>query len=517
MRSLRRNTLSDSTTSEKNSLIMMICTLLSRTLGIVKSAVISSIFGGGAVTDAINFAYNIPNSLRKLFAEGSLNASYLPIFAEKRDEKEESSYLYSLIINFQIVIFIPLILITIFYGRTIITFLSNFNSDYQINIASSLLPYFTLFLFFISLSSLFATILQTRRCFLSSSAAPIFFSLAVILSLSIFSKYVGEYAMAIGTVSGSIAQCLVCFIALKRFHLKYYFTFDFSYPLFKRMLRSWLPATITSLVAVISQQITYYFASSLEAGSITAFSNAIIFYQTPYGIFFTAIAGVFFPELSRVKDDKKRGEILLKSLTYLYTLLLPSALILTALGKECIAIVLQHGAFTLENTLLTYSVLIYYLPSMISSAFYAMLQRNCYARGEYNRALVVSIITSFVDVLLTYIFIKAGLLVKSISIAYLISSTLGFIILLIYEKNFSLISFIKEILKLTLINLPTLILTILYLVYGFTYYKEGASFHSITLTLLFGFAFVLIVFILYVVFHVSFLEGLKRKKIAPKN
>ena len=55
--------------SEKNTLVMMSATLVSRLLGILKSRVISIFFGAGTVADAINFAYNIPNNFRKLFAE----------------------------------------------------------------------------------------------------------------------------------------------------------------------------------------------------------------------------------------------------------------------------------------------------------------------------------------------------------------------------------------------------------------------------------------------------------------
>ncbi|NLK06443.1 MAG: murein biosynthesis integral membrane protein MurJ, partial [Spirochaetales bacterium] len=48
--------------SAKHSLVIMLCTLLSRLLGIVKARVLGSIFGAGAVADVINFTFNIPNN-----------------------------------------------------------------------------------------------------------------------------------------------------------------------------------------------------------------------------------------------------------------------------------------------------------------------------------------------------------------------------------------------------------------------------------------------------------------------
>lgn len=490
---------------------MMVFTLLSRLLGIVKARAISAVFGGGALTDTINFAYNIPNSLRKLFAEGALTSSYLPLFSAEADDKKASSHLLSLIINFQIIVFIPLIVLSFIFGRSVISFLSGFSEEWQITLASGLLPYFTVFLFFISIASLFAAVLQTRRRFVLSSAAPIAFSLAVICSLYLFSGKYSAYAMAIGTVSGAVLQMAVCLVAMRDLGLGYSFVFDFSYPLFKRMLSAWLPATGTALIAVLSQQITYYFATLMEPGSLTAFSNAIIFYQTPYGIFFTAISGVYFPELSRAGKDEK-GSVLVRALTYLYTLLLPSAVILTALGRECISVVLQQGAFTLDNTLLTYKVLVFYLPAMITSAFYSMLQRSAYASGLYRRALWVSVVSSIVDVLATWAFVRLGFGAVSISLSYLISSALGAIILLLLEKGFPYRRLLRELGSLTLKNIPVIVAAAIYLFIGFDFYKEGSTLYNASLTLLFGIIFCFIVLVSYIIFHVPFLEGLRRKK-----
>lgn len=490
---------------------MMVFTLLSRLLGIVKARAISAVFGGGALTDTINFSYNIPNSLRKLFAEGALTSSYLPLFSAESDNRETSSHLLSLIVNFQILVFIPLVGASVLFGRRTITFLSGFSEEWQIELAAGLLPFFTVFLFFISVASLFAAVLQSRRRFVLSSASPIVFSLAVIASLYLFSGRFGAYAMAIGTVSGAAAQALVCLFAMHGLGLKYKPVLDFGYPLFRKMLSAWLPATGTALIAVLSQQITYYFASLMEPGSLTAFSNAIIFYQTPYGIFFTAISGVYFPELSRARRDEK-GKVLCRSLSYLYTLLLPSAIILAALGRECIAVVLQQGAFTLENTLLTYKVLLFYLPAMITSAFYSMLQRSCYASGNYNRALAVSVISSAVDVAATWILVKTGFGAPSISLAYLISSSVGFIILLSMEKGLSYIALIKDIIRISLVNLPLVILAALYMHMGFDFFTAGSTLHNAGMTLFFGVIFSLVVLISYIFFHVPFLEGLLRNK-----
>jgi len=57
-------------------------TFLSRILGLVRDMVMASLFGSGMVTDAFFVAFRIPNLLRRLFAEGSLTISFIPVFSE---------------------------------------------------------------------------------------------------------------------------------------------------------------------------------------------------------------------------------------------------------------------------------------------------------------------------------------------------------------------------------------------------------------------------------------------------
>ena len=173
---------------ERNTFIMMITTFISRLLGILKARAISSFFGAGLIADAINFSYNIPNNLRKLFAEGALSQAYLPIFSKLKDEDENKSSFLGALFTFQLIIFIPLIVLSLIFSKPFITLLSGFNDENQIVIAANLLPFFLTFLFFISLSTLLSTVLQTRKAFLITGIGPIFFTLTVILSIYLFTS-----------------------------------------------------------------------------------------------------------------------------------------------------------------------------------------------------------------------------------------------------------------------------------------------------------------------------------------
>ncbi|HXT59725.1 MAG TPA: lipid II flippase MurJ, partial [Pirellulales bacterium] len=63
-------------------------TLASRLLGMVRDMATASLLGlsGDGVMDAFVVAFRIPNLFRRLFGEGALAASYLPVLSAKLEQ-----------------------------------------------------------------------------------------------------------------------------------------------------------------------------------------------------------------------------------------------------------------------------------------------------------------------------------------------------------------------------------------------------------------------------------------------
>ena len=58
---------------------------IGRISGLAREMVFARIFGAGAIADAFNVAYRVPNLFRELLAEGSLANVFVPIFAEQTE------------------------------------------------------------------------------------------------------------------------------------------------------------------------------------------------------------------------------------------------------------------------------------------------------------------------------------------------------------------------------------------------------------------------------------------------
>ena len=66
-------------------------TLLSRLVGFVRDIMIAAFLGATMWADAFFMAWRFPNLFRSLFAEGTLNVSFVPIFTDILNKKQDFS------------------------------------------------------------------------------------------------------------------------------------------------------------------------------------------------------------------------------------------------------------------------------------------------------------------------------------------------------------------------------------------------------------------------------------------
>ena len=84
----------------RSGLLVMIITMVSRVLGLVRAGIIAYYFGASAMTDAFFSAFKISNFFRQLLGEGALGSSFIPLYNERvESEGEENSkqFIYSIL------------------------------------------------------------------------------------------------------------------------------------------------------------------------------------------------------------------------------------------------------------------------------------------------------------------------------------------------------------------------------------------------------------------------------------
>ena len=427
-------------TSRRQSLIstlgVMAGTMGSRILGFVRIALISMYFGGSGEADILNAVFNIPNNFRKLLAEGALSSAFIPELSRQvaRDPRGRSARdLSRSILGLQLLILLPLSLFCIAFPDLFLKIFIRFQEPWKLEMARALFRWLFHYLLLISVSAVLMAVLNSHNRFLIPALSPLLFSVSVISSIVIWHDTLGIFSMVVGVLGGGVAQILWQYPASRKLGYRLLPLFHFHSDAFRRVMKQWLPVLVTSSIFTINQQVAILLATGLEDGSTTALSNAIVFWQLPFGIFSASIITVLFPKMSRQAGEGNTSALsstLQDGIHMLGVLLIPSSLLLMIFGPELISTALQRGAYTEENSRLAAKVLFAYCPGMFFAGSYNLFQRSYYARGNYKTPLYTAGIVVALDILFSLFFLWSGMDVSSLAWANTIAMVIGSLLLL---------------------------------------------------------------------------------------
>jgi putative peptidoglycan lipid II flippase len=498
----------------------MLCTLASRVLGIVRARVLGSVFGASGTADVINFTFNIPNNFRKIFAEGAINASIIPYFSRliESEDTKAPKRLFALLCTYQTLILLPLVLVSYLYGEPLLAFFSDFDAG-QLTLGARLLPFFMAYLLTISVGSIFNGLLHCHKSFFHSHAAPLLFSFSVIFGVQFMHPYFGAMSMAYSALAGGVLQGTYSYLVVRRYGYRLKVAFDTRGTAFNPLMKSWVQMVFSSIIVVIAQMVAFWFASSLSEGSVTAFSNSLIFWQAPYGIFFNAIVAVSFPLMCRAYGLGRHDElqkISREALINLLTFLLPSTILLFAISKESVSAVLQTGNYTLADAENTAHILRYYLLGMTAAAWFNLLQRIGYSAERHKTMTVVTAFMSILDIALMWLFIRFGFGIIALPLASIFSFSLCFMLLAYILRDlyplFTDKALFKGVLRVLVANIPLLALSILYSFLDMSWYESGSTLANLAMVVFLGSVGVALTILSYTIANIPFLRLLRPKR-----
>ncbi len=199
-------------------------TLLSRIFGFVRDMIVAQLFGAGMATDAFFVAFRIPNLLRRLVGEGSLTASFIPVYSEyiSQKSKEEGDELVSASFSVLAIVLILLTGLGVLFSPWIIKLMAyGFSLEPEkfkltVLLTRLMFPY----IFFIGLVALAMGILNSWKHFAAPALAPVLLNLAIIACALLFSGILKEpiLSLAFGVLLGGIVQLLfqIPFISQKK-------------------------------------------------------------------------------------------------------------------------------------------------------------------------------------------------------------------------------------------------------------------------------------------------------------
>ena len=425
----------------RSGLLVMIITMVSRVLGLVRATIIAYYFGASGATDAYFSAFKISNFFRQLLGEGALGSSFIPLYNEEIEiegEEKGKEFIYS-ILNLIFVFSTIVTLLMIIFSQDIINLIVNgFPTETKI-LASQLLKIMSVYFIFISLSGMICAMLNNFKQFAIPASTSIFFNLAIILASMGFSKTFGISALAYGVVLGGAFQLLIVLPSFFKIVKGYSFKINWKDPYLKKIFILMCPMLVGIVARQVNTIVDQVFASYLQVGGVTALENATRLYLLPVGVFGVSISTVIFPVLSKAvaKNDLKTAENnIVKGLNILLFLIIPSTAVLTFYSTDVIRLTLSYGKFGEEAVKVTSEALLYYSLGLYFYTAIYLMTRAFYSVKNSSYPVRFSIVSIIINIVLNFALIKP-MAYRGLALSTSIASGVNFVLLVyVFRKKY---------------------------------------------------------------------------------
>ncbi len=473
-------------------------TLISRVLGYLRDILIAIFLGTSVFADAFFVAFRLPNTFRRLFAEGTFNAAFIPSYtAAKLKKKEEGKIFADQVLSLLLLILIFIVTIAeIFTPFLVYLIAPGFLEDNnKFNLAVEFTRITFPFLLFVSLSSFFSGILNTNNKFAAASAAPIILNLVLIFSILI--SYLNNFNIAKQlsygvTISGITQLIFLIYVASKfykpniKFSLKISAKVKFFY---KKLLPSVLSSGVTQINILVGTII-----ASFQTGAVSYLYYADRIYQINLAIAGIAVGAVSLPALSKAfksKNISNVSKIQNRSIELSLLLSIPASLGLIIASNEIVNALFGYGSFSIKDVKMTSDALGFFGYGVIAFALVKILSNFFFARDNTKTPFYISSFIVFFNVLISVSFFnKIGFLI--IPIATTLSTWAGVIIYLYFlNKRKSLLlqrTLFKNIVKIIISSILMCFVLVLMLRGYADFLRYDYIYKSIYLLVIVGFA-----------------------------
>ena len=404
--------------------------LLSAGLGFIRNRILSGYFGDSSELGIYFAADDIPSLIFTLIVSGSLSAAFVPVFIKYfQKDKTEAWEITSVVINTYLIgrLFFSVIMYfgAGFFSKNILAANGNVSLA-DLNLLSDLMRVLMIAQIFFLFSSYFSSLLQSFKRFIIPALAPFFMNLGSIVFILLFTPQMGVYAPAWGTVFGAMLHMLFQLPFVIQMGFKYIPTISFRHRGVKEIYKLMIPRVL----AQISQRFLIPLNTNL-ALFISAPSNVILTFaddlQTlPVRIFGMSIGQAALPIFAcalKEDDDNKFKALVSKTVLQVFFLVMPVTMLFFILRVPLVRLSVGADKYSWEATVMTSYALGFFCISLVSQSLIFVISKAYYALGDTKRPLFYGIISTAINALFAFVFVRyLGLGVWSLALAFSIGT-----------------------------------------------------------------------------------------------
>ncbi len=388
--------------------------LISRVLGVLRDALLTTLLGATPIADALRAALKIPATIRDLLSEGAISAAFIPGHQEQKNRGGiEAASDYSRAVVTLLLLLCGFLVSTLWWWAPDLIELiapgleaSQLSSD----LLRSLLPYLLVVPFLAVLRGILLGADRTRSAVASQVLQnAVLVAAGAAMVYSGLSLVDGANGWTRAFLGGSVVGLLLMGWVARRVEPMPIPTWKIWVPGIGRLLGDCAILLVTTGLTYINSIIAMRFASELGTGSITHLENAFRFHFLPIGLIGVAlgtVAGVdaarlvsrtWWRALARRIGRNQRNALFIS---------LPAAAGLAILSEPLIRLILQHGQFAAADTQKTVETLRIYCLAIPFSCLLPALMRTALAMKK--RGLILLAVLVGVSVNILFIWLLAG-------------------------------------------------------------------------------------------------------------
>jgi putative peptidoglycan lipid II flippase len=349
-----------------NRRILSAATIVARLVILVKAAslakemLIARKFGAGDVLDAFYIALLLPGFIGAVI-DTSFNAAFIPIYIEAR-ENDQSSTANRLFSNIAAVNIAGLAIVAVVLAglqRWLLPILGSGFTPQKLALAQPLFFVFLGLMALLGLAALWRAALTVHECFARASIAPIANPIAIVILLLAAGNTWGIYALAAGSVLGTVGELAITGYGLRRLGVPLLPRWQGMDVWTLRVLWQYGPTVTGALLMAGTVLIDPAMAAMLGSGSVAALNYAYKLPALVLNIGLSSLSTAILPSFSQLSARENWREM--RQVLFSYTRLLalvtiPLTGILVGLSKPLVSLFFQGGRFTAADTALVAKV-----------------------------------------------------------------------------------------------------------------------------------------------------------------
>lgn len=387
----------------------------SRIAGLIRDRVFAHFFGNSNAADAFKAAFRIPNFLQNLFGEGTLSASFIPVYAKLLAEKnlEESRRVASgVAASLGLVVSILVLLGVSIATHLIAVIAPGFTGEKReltVRLVQILFPGAGLLV----CSAWCLGILNSHRRFFLSYAAPVLWNVVIIVALLAFGSREEQFPLAVTIAWASVLGSAVQFAVQMPMVLKLVKELPcgpyWNLASVRSVIRNFVPVAVGRGVTQISAYVDELLASLLPTGAFAALSYAQTLYMLPVSLFGMSVSASELLTMSSALGDEEEiarylNHRLNGGLRRIAFFIVPSAMAFLALGDVITAAIYQTGRFTHQDAVYVWAVLAGATFGLLASTLGRLYSSTYYALRDTRTPLRYAVIRVSLTALLGYFF-----------------------------------------------------------------------------------------------------------------